>query len=146
MKRIYMATIAILLVISVMLSFGAECSSSFTTASISEATMALGVDSYAKPINPTNQFYTDTPTIYCSAKYSNAPADTEINSIWVYQQGELGLTNCEIGSYAMTVEGTGYLYFYMDRPNNGWPLGEYKLVLYLDGEQAASLPFTIQAK
>jgi hypothetical protein len=145
MKRLFLVMVTILLVLSTMLSFGAECSASFTTAKISEATMALSVDSNAKPVNPTNKFYVDSPAIYCSCKVSNAPEQTDVTSVWVYVRGEADLENYEIDSYGMTVEGTTYLYFYMNRPTNGWPTGEYKLVLYLDGKEQTSLPFTVQA-
>jgi hypothetical protein len=146
MKRLFVATVSILLALTVVLSLGAECSASFTTAKISEATMALSVDDYAKPVNPTNKFYVDTPAIYCSCKVSNAPESTDITSVWIYVRGEVDLENYEIDSYGMTVEGTTYLYFYMNRPTNGWPIGEYKLVLYLDGKEQTSLSFTVQAK
>ncbi|HAS04308.1 MAG TPA: hypothetical protein DCR71_00850 [Dehalococcoidia bacterium] len=146
MRRLFCATITILLVLSTALSLGAECSSSFTTANISEATMALSVDNDAKPLNPTNKFYEDTPVIYCSLKVSNAPVATDITSVWVYVRGELELEDHEIDSFGMTVEGTTYVYFYMNRPTNNWPLGEYKLVFYLDGKEAESLPFTVQAR
>jgi hypothetical protein len=140
-----MATAIILFVLTAVLSLGSECSASFTTAKISQATMALSVDSDGKPVNPTNKFYTDTPAIYCSVIVSNAPEQTEVTSVWVYVRGEADLENYEIDSYGLTVEGTTYVYFYMNRPTNGWPAGEYKLVLYLDGKEETSVPFTVQA-
>jgi hypothetical protein len=51
----------------------------------------------------------------------------------------------KIASYGITAEGTTYLYFYMNCPTTGWPVGEYKLVLYLNGNEATSLPFTVEA-
>lgn len=145
MKRLFLVTLTILLLLSTMLSLGAECSMSSTTPKISEATLALWVDGNAKPVDATNKFYVDTPAIYCSLKVSNAPAASDITSVWIYVQGELELTDYEIASYGITAEGTTYLYFYMNRPASGWPIGEYKLILYLNGKEAVSLPFTVEA-
>jgi hypothetical protein len=88
--------------------------------------MALSVDAEGKAVNATNKFYVDTPAIYCSLKVSNAPEHTDVTSVWVYVRGEVDLENYEIDSYGMTVGGTTYLYFYMNRPTNDWPIGEYK--------------------
>ncbi len=111
---------------------------------ISEATMALGVDANSKPVDPTTHFRTDTPEIFCSAKVSNAPANTEVMSEWIYLHGEVeGLTDHVIDRYALTMEGTGYVEFSLTIPDAGWPEGEYALVLYLDGQEAVSLPFTV---
>ncbi len=82
MKRLFLVMVTILLLLSTMLSFGAECSTSLTTPKISEATLALWVDGNSKPVDATNKFYVDTPAIYCSLKVSNAPAGSDITSVW----------------------------------------------------------------
>ncbi len=111
---------------------------------ISEATMSLGVDADSRPVNPTTQFRTDTPEIFCSVRISDAPANTEVVSEWVYLHGELeGVTNYVIDSYFLVTEGSRYLEFSLSIPDAGWPAGEYALLLYLDGRQAASVPFTV---
>jgi len=117
---------------------------SFTTASLSEATMALGADAEARPVNPTDTFTVGTPEVFCSAKLSNAPDGTEIISEWVYVQGELaGYEDHVIDSHTLTTEGSRYVAFSLPRPDAGWPKGEYKLVLYIDGKEEVTVPFTI---
>jgi len=119
---------------------------SFTSAKLSEATMCLGVDGEAKPVNPTKTFAVHTPEIFCSVKLSNAPADTEIGSEWVYVKGELsGYDNTVIATLVLPAEGTQYLQFSLPKPDAGWPAGEYKLNLYVDGKESVSLPFTVSA-
>jgi hypothetical protein len=44
--------------------------------------LALWVDGNSKPVDATNKFYVDTPAIYCSLKVSNAPAGSDITSVW----------------------------------------------------------------
>jgi len=117
---------------------------SYTSAKLSEAAMCLGVDGDAKPVNPTSAFAVNTPEIFCSVKLSNAPADTEIGSEWVYVRGELsGYDNTVIDTLVLPADGTQYLQFSLPRPDGGWPTGEYKLKLYIDGKEKVSLPFTV---
>jgi hypothetical protein len=108
-----------------------------TTASLSEATMCPSVDSDMRPVNATDIFATDTPEIFCSVKLSSAPPDTEVKAEWIYVQGELeGTENYLIDDYTLTAEGTTYLGFSLT--------DEYKVILYIDGEEKLTVPFTIQ--
>ncbi len=118
---------------------------SFTTASLSEATMCLAVDSQSKPVNPTTEFAPNSPEIFCSVKLSNAPGDTEVRSEWIYVRGELdGVTDYTIDTLTISSEGTRYVEFSLGIPDNGWPVGEYMLMLYIDGKEKESLPFTVE--
>ncbi len=123
---------------------GCDGEVSFTTASLSEATMATGIDSESKPVGATNVFEANTPEIFCSVKLSNAPSDTEVLSEWVYIKGELeDVTDHVIDSFPVVTDGTRYIEFSMTRPDNGWPTGEYEMVLYVDGKEKVTLPFTV---
>ena len=148
MKTSYV--LARLLVIAAILGamsiYGCSGEVSFTTAKLTEATMCLGVDGDFKPLNPTDKFSVNTPEIFCSAKLSNAPDDTEILSEWVYVKGAAeGVTDYVIDSGAVTAEGTAYMWFSYPRPDGGWPIGEYQVNLYIDGKKAVSLKFTVSA-
>jgi hypothetical protein len=118
---------------------------SFTTASLSDATMCLGVDSEAKPLNPTDEFGVNTPEIFCSVKLSNAPDDTEISSEWIYVKGEVeGVEDYVIDTVPLMADGTQYLRFSpVTPPTDGWPVGEYELNLYVDGKKKVTVPFTV---
>jgi len=140
MRYFSLALVIVLLTATLIFSAGCEGEVSFTTAKLSEATMALGVDVESKPVDPTSVFKPSTGEIFCSAKLSNAPDDTVINSVWIYVTAD----NYEIDSFAITTDGTRYLQFSMNRSATGWPEGDYKLVLYIDGEEAVSLPFSVQ--
>lgn len=113
--------------------------------SLSEATMCRSVDGDMRPIDATDVFTTDTPEIFCSVKLSYAPPDTEVKAEWIYVQGELeGTENYLIDDYSLTAEGTVYLSFSLTKPEAGWPKGEYKVILYVGGEEKLSVPFTVQ--
>jgi len=129
----------------ILLSVGCEGEVSFTTAKLSEATMALGVTDDNKPVNATKVFSPDTEEIFCSVKLSNAPSDTQVTSVWIYVGGEEeDLTNYEIDNYSVITEGTRYINFSLPRGDNAFPKGDYKLVLYVDGKESVALPFTVR--
>jgi hypothetical protein len=113
--------------------------------SLTEATMCRSVDNDMRPVDATDIFTTDTPEIFCSVKLSSAPSDTEVKAEWIYVQGELeGVENHLIYDYSLTAEGTRYLSFSLTKPEAGWPKGEYKVVLYIDGTEKLNVPFTVQ--
>ena len=125
---------------------GCEGEISVTTASLSKAAMAKSVDETTKqPIEAASVFTSDTPVIYCTVKLSNAPSDTEIKAEWIYVEGEAEeMTNYLIDEDISIAEGTQYLSFSEARPETGWPRGEYKVVLYIDGKESLSVPFTVE--
>jgi hypothetical protein len=146
MNRLVAASVLALLLIGTLPLSGCSGEVSFTTASLSEVTMCLGVDAESKPVNPTDTFTVITPEIFCSVKLSNAPDETEVLSEWVYVKGELAdVTDYVIDSIAITTDGTRYLQFSMEIPDDGWPVGDYTLNLYIDGKDEVSVPFTVIA-
>lgn len=119
---------------------------SFTTANLSEITMAKSIDANTfKPIERTDTFSTNAPKMFLSAKFSNAPSGTEITSEWIYVKGEdKDLSNFTIDTASVNVEGTNYLYFSLETPDAGWPKGQYKVILYIDNEEVSTVPFVVQ--
>ncbi len=113
---------------------------------LSEMTTATGIDqSTFKPVGKTSTFTSDTAEIFVSAKFSNAPANTEATSNWIYVSGEVAdLQNYTIDTASLTVSGTDYLYFSLNRPETGWPKGNYKVVLSIDGKEQGSVSFKVQ--
>lgn len=96
---------------------------SFTTAGLSEITMAKSVDETTyKPVEKATTFSVDTPEIFLSAKFSNAPSDTEIMAEWVYVEGEAEeLRDYLIDAVSIYVTGTDYLFFSMPMRDRAGP-------------------------
>ena len=150
-KRFFAIAIALSTLVAVLVFPLAGCTgevgfpTSSGKASLSNATMCKSVDSDREPVEPTNVFTPDTPEIFCSVNLSNAPSDTEVSSEWIYIQkdteGEEGLL---IDTWSTIAEGTRYVSFSVTRPDNGWPTGDYKVVLYLDGNEKTSVTFKVQ--
>ena len=123
-------------------------SSSTTTSSspsFSEATMALGVDADSKPVNPTSTFAQNTPEIFCSVLLTNVAQPIDVLSEWYYVEGDMeGAENTLIDAVPLTVPVDQYLQFSLTIPDNGWPAGTYKLALYLDGVEELTVPFSVE--
>lgn len=117
----------------------------FSTAKLSEATMTTGVDADMRPLNTTDVFTSDMSEIHCSVKLSNAPDDTEVKAEWIYLHGEReDLDNYLIDSTIVITEDTRYLHFFLTSSENGWPIGEYEVLLYVNGKQVMSVPFSVK--
>ena len=141
--------IVIIVLTSVMfaiLLMGCNGGFTYSTASISEATMTSLVDEDAKPLNPTDVFPVDAPEIHCSFKLSNAPDDTEVLAEWIYVRGEMpDLVNYHIDDWTETTGGTRYVDMYMLLPpDTAWPRGDYKVILYIDSKEKLSVPFQVE--
>ena len=137
--------IAMVLILAVIPLMGCEAEVSFTTASLSEATMTTAVDENMQPLDTTDVFTPDTPEIFCSFKLSNAPPDTEIKAEWVYIEGELeDVSNYLMDEWSTTTDGTGYISVSIIGPYAGWPKGDYKVILYVDDEEKLSVPFYVR--
>lgn len=113
---------------------------------VSEATMALDVDSQNRPVNPTTVFPTNSDHIYCSVLINARPSSTHAQFDWYYLHGpDLPYTNQLFASGEITLdEEAGYTWFRMNHPEGGFPRGEYAFLLYLDGNEEVYLEFTVQ--
>jgi len=151
-KRLFALVIIVLALAAVLTGPLAGCAggvgfpAASPTPSLGKATTCKSVDPQTKePVEPTNTFTTDASEIFCSVKLSNAPSGTEISSEWIYVKGETGeVVNYLIDTWNTVTGGSGYLSFSITRPDAGWPAGDYKVVLYLDGNEASSVSFKVQ--
>jgi len=120
---------------------------------LTEITITAAVDEDSRPLYPTTTFATDASAFYCSFKVIDAPPGTKIKGEWTYVSGEveeeIGGKNFVMDEVTITVEGTQYAYVYYLRPpvpGYEWPKGECKVVLYVNGKEDASVPFTVGAR
>jgi hypothetical protein len=151
MKKIYhrAAILVILAVASLPLGSlaGCECGTSYSPASLSEATICKSADTVTgAPIERADVFPPDFDIIYCSAKLSNAPSNTntEVKAQWFDNN------NQQVFEKTVTTEGeggTGYIYFSLARTATSapWPTGNYAVKLFVDGKEQVTVPFKIQA-
>ena len=96
-------------------------------------------------VNPANTFPVNTENIYVSLKLNNAPANTQITGKLTYLGGEAAsMANSTLFNQTLTGQGTKYLSFSIKPPPGGFPQGNYQASLSANGQELASLPFTVQ--
>jgi hypothetical protein len=108
---------------------------------VSDVTMSLDVDDDARPINPTSVFPAGTTRVYTTLYVSpEVPAGTKLIAEWYSLDGD---SPSLFDVYDFDVEGDYDYYFYYDVPD-GWPAGEYAVVVYLGGEQQAIVYYSVE--
>jgi hypothetical protein len=115
------------------------CSFSASSANISSAEMARDQDGKQQ----TKTFSPDEP-FYCIVELSNAPDDTEVRAVWTAVKAEGYDPNTNIDE-AKATSGSGQLQFNLS--NKGpWPIGDYKVDLYLNdaNEPTKTLKFEVK--
>jgi hypothetical protein len=143
MKRV-IALAALLVLVFLVL---AGCSASFSTAKISSAVLAKDVkaDSY-DPVDPTTVFGTDQAVIHLVVALKNVPSDTKLKAAWTaVDVGDAAPAGTVIDQTEYTANGSGNVDFTLSQPSSGvWPVGKYKVDIYLDGKLDQTLEFAIQ--
>jgi hypothetical protein len=115
------------------------CSFSASTANISDAKMARDPEGN----DPTKVFSPDE-TFYCIADLSNAPDDTKVKAVWTAVNVEGVKPDTKIKETSAT-GGSGQLQFSLTN-DGSWPVGEYKVELFLNDQEkpARTLAFKVQ--
>lgn len=80
-------------------------------------------------------FETNTPQIYVSCELKNPPGETQVQFSWYFIENE----RTKIDSVVLNNEdeiGNVDMYSSLNRPNNGWPKGDYEVIIkILDTEK-----------
>lgn len=125
------------LVIALLLLSALACDLSFSTANISEATLARD----AAGAEPTTVFNQDD-VFYLLVDLVNAPDDTTVRAAWTAVEVEGEEPDLFIDETELTT-GDGRITF--DLSNDSlWPVGTYKVDLYLNDELDRTLEFQVQ--
>ena len=88
--------------------------------------------------------YSPADTFYCIAALKKAPDSTPVEGVWqrVTIEGE-NREAIEVARSAFTAN-NGTIVFESAPPAGGWPLGDYEVVLYLDGHRQLALEFQVK--
>ena len=110
---------------------------------------ALGTDRTEdyKIVNQGDVFARDTPKIVCVWRVKGVTSGTVLKGVWVAEDvGNAAPPNYKLIDKSMTItlENEGSLN--VTKPTNGWPVGKYRLEIYLNDTLVKTLPFTIKAK
>jgi hypothetical protein len=90
--------------------------------------------------------YSPTDVFYAVADLANAPQGTQVEARWIAVNAADTEPNLEFQTQTLDIteeQFTGTIYFQLSN-DEGWPAGEYKVDLYLNGTLAQSADFSVQ--
>ncbi len=96
------------------------------------------------PGDAASVFDDDIPRINCSAELVDALPDTKILAEWIYIDGEQrDLRDSVLYENSLNLDEGGPFSFLQERPSSGWPVGDYELRIYLNGQLDEVMPFRV---
>ncbi len=124
------------LLVGILMLAALACSFNFSTAKINEAVLARDEEG----AEPATVFAPDD-TFYLIVDLANAPDDTSVRATWTAVAVEGADPNTFLDESELTTE-SGILTYNLT--NDGlWPVGTYKVDLYLNGELERTLDFEV---
>lgn len=125
------------LVIGLLLLASLACSFSFNTANVGEAYMAKDQDGKQK-----SSEFVPSDTFYAIVKINNAADDTKVKSVWTAVEVEGEEPNTEIQQTEVEA-GSGTAWFSLENNNGMWPVGKYKVDIFMNDKKEKTLEFTV---
>ena len=114
------------------------------TAGPVSATLALDVSPNHEPINPTTTFSPDVPVIHLTFRVSQVQPGSRLKAVWnAVNVGAATPANSQLAESSVTLPGPAPGNFRFRRGPKPWPVGEYKVDLYLNDQFVLSLPYKI---
>jgi hypothetical protein len=93
---------------------------------------------------PTETYKYSDPTFYCFFDVNNASEGTVVKGTWVLLSAQGYSSQQVIDSAEITADTDGAYYFRLDRSGDAWPIGFYKIDLYIDGTLVESPGFEVK--
>jgi hypothetical protein len=103
-------------------------------------TLATDVDG-----TPVMSFSSDTATLYAMFKTQGVKAGDKVRGALIAEDvGNVAPANTKVADKTLTLdEDTDDGDFYFSKPDNGWPVGKYRIDIYVNEQLAGSVKFTI---
>jgi hypothetical protein len=115
------------------------CGFSASTANITNAHMSVD----ESDSQSTTVYAPDASSFYCYFDLNNAPDDTVVKGVWTLVSAEGYDPNQEIDSAEITGGDNNY-YFSLGGGTDLWPIGQYKIDLYLNDELVQTVNFEVK--
>ena len=129
--------LSILLTVGMLLVISLACSFSASTANIDGVWMARDEAGEQK-----TDIFAQDEIFYCRVDLANAPDDTTVKASWTAVNVEGEDPNIFLDETELTT-GANILTFELSN-NSLWPIGSYKVDLYLNGELDQTLEFEVK--
>ena len=137
MKNKYVVLLAVLALVASSLA----CALGSTELGLTNLRMAFDQDGNS----PTTTF-APTDVFYAVADLANAPQGTKVEAKWTAVNAADTEPNLEFQTQTLDITEetfTGTIYFQLSN-DDGWPTGQYKVDLYLNGNLAQTAEFSVQ--
>jgi hypothetical protein len=107
-----------------------------------KAVMATGPDD-----EPATTFASDTPKIFALFSTKGLQEGDKLRGVWIGEDvGDVAPPNTKIDEKTLNVEGdTDDGVFSLSKPTKGWPVGKYRLEIYVGDELVTKVKFAIKA-
>ena len=107
-----------------------------------------------RPVEPTTKFTKDAAAIWGMWQSAEIKRGATVRTVWIAEDvGKAAPANTQITEAAVVVDdkalgarqADGYHgSFNLTRPTAGWPLGKYRVDLFVDGKLLRAIRFTVQ--
>lgn len=90
-------------------------------------------------------FAPDAPAVYTVFTLSDVPANTTIKSVWIAEKTPSAPDNSKIDETSLAMGGSlNSGNFSLSQPTNGWPVGQYRVELYIGDHLAHTGRFQVE--
>ncbi len=114
---------------------------------ITKAVLGTGVSDNYEIVNAASEFPPGVPKIFCAWKAEGVPADQFLRGVWIAEDvGKVAPPNYKIDEATLHVAGATAGSFSLSKPDNNFPVGKYRLEIYIGENLAKTVPFSIKAK
>lgn len=115
---------------------------------ITNAQLGTGVTPTYDIVGPTTEFSPDTAKIYCAWKADGLKSGTQLRGVWIAEDvGNAAPANFKIDEASFTSAGNSAQgSFALSKPNKGFPVGKYRLEIYIGSDMAKTVPFVVKSK
>jgi hypothetical protein len=114
---------------------------------IQDAVIAAGVqDGSLAPLGTADTFSPDQGVYHAVVSIQDAPSGTNFKVVWTaVDTGGALAANHQLGDYTLTADGTKYLDFTYKPSGGKMPVGSFKVEIFVNGDLARTLDFTVSA-
>jgi hypothetical protein len=96
-------------------------------------------------VRPTTVFSSDSPKIVCVFKVEGASIGATTKAVWIAEDvGNKAPPNYKVAEKSLALPFLNYGSFSLSKPNSGWPVGSYRLEIYLGSTLAKTVKFTVR--
>jgi hypothetical protein len=112
---------------------------------ITGAVMGTTVSADYEIAKPMTEFAVDTPAIRCAWVVEGVDGETTVRAAWIAEDvGSAAPANYKIDEASIKMSGDGKGSFSLSKPNNGFPVGKYRVEIFLGDKLAKTVRFIVK--